>query len=164
LPTTHLLPGIYKNGKMYLPDLKLDYAPKRENPDSIQLSAVQWISKSDTLKQDNAPTLKVVYQSFKVKSEHQFLMSYRLVNQDNIKPDSIVYSIWKSKWKESPYETRNVEPTWDINAPEFESQEFKHDLMKPEGRGAFTALPSRTDLKIINPEKDLKWSVKLIFP
>jgi hypothetical protein len=164
MPTTHLLPGIYKNGKMYLPDLKLVSVSRTDNPDSILLESTQWISKTDTLSMGNSPRLKVVYQYSKVDSKNQFSMNYSLENQDKTNPDSIVYSIWKSKWIGSPYQMGSFNPKWEIKAPDFTQKEFIHDLMKPEGRGAFTALPGRTDLVVKSSKKDLYWNIQLNFP
>ena len=164
LQTTHLLPGIYKNGKMYMPDLKLVSNPKRENTDSIQLKSSLWISKSDTLSEDLSPTLYVVYQYSKSEVNNQFSMKYSFDNLEKVNADSIVYSIWKSKWKGSPYESGSFTPTWNIQAPDFALKEFKHDLTKPEGKGAFTSLPKRTDLLLKSPKGNLNWTVKLNFP
>jgi hypothetical protein len=164
MPTTHLLPGIYKNGKMYLPDLKLVSVSRTDNPDSILLESTQWTSKTDTLQKENLPSLKVVFQYTKVDSKNQFSMKYSLENQEKTIADSIVYSIWKSKWIGSPYQMGSFIPNWEIKAPDFSQKEFTHDLMKPEGRGAFTALPKRTDLIVKFPKANLTWDVKLIFP
>jgi len=166
IATTHLIPGIYKNGKMYLPKLSLTKFPEELQgnylyADSVQLSAFKWISKSDTLPADSAPVLKVVY----VNKNHVFSMVYRLQNLESVHADSLVYSIWKSKWKGSPYEVKGVEaPKWEIDANVFEQKEYIHDLMKPEGRGAFTALPNRTELVLKNPAQTLKWEIRLKLP
>ena len=163
LPTTHLLPGIYKRGKMYLPDLKLVSFPKGKNPDPIQLETGLWISKSDTLPADSSPILKVLYRYSKSETKSQLAMHYSLENKENIQADSVVYSIWQSKWKGSPYEMGSYVPHWEILANDFAQKEFAHDLSKPDGRGAFTALPNRTDLVKKSPKENLKWAVKLNF-
>jgi len=165
MATTHLLPGIFKNGKMYLPKLSLTKAPYcYENNyfsgDSAHLSATKWISKSDTLPSDSSPVLKVVYYN----KNQLFSMVYQLQNLENAQADSLVYSIWKSKWQGSPYEVGFQKPTWEIDAADFEKKECIHDLMKPEGRGAFTALPGRTDLVLKKPFGFQNWKVVLKYP
>ena len=164
LATTHLLPGIYKNGKMYLPDLKLVSKPKSENPDSIILETRQWISKSDTLPWEVSPLLTAAYKFSKSDSSNKFSMKYKLQNLEKAGPDSIVYSIWKSKWRGSPYEIDDFEPGWEIAAPGFMQKEFTHDLKSQEGRGAFTGLPGRTDMVSYKPNRNLYWNVNLIYP
>lgn len=162
LATTHLLPGIYRNGNLYLP--KMEFMPIRtKRIDSIVLRSSVWISKVDTLPAISSPNLLSVYQ-YQSKN-NTFVLKYVLDNLDQTNSDSLLYSIWKSKWTGSPYEIAGRSPKWEIKAPDFEETHLVNDITKPEGRGAFTALPETVRLKLKSiKQPNVSWQIGLELP